>query len=187
MAGKQTASGEMAEMVLTVIATDRPGLVKQLSDVVARHDGNWIDSSMARLGGEFAGILRIAIPHDRAGALEADMTELSAGGIDVTLRQAARPEAPDGPHIRLELTGVDHPGIVLEVTRALEAHGVSIDELRTSVFPASMTGEAMFSATADLVLPAGLDVAELRETLEHIAGDMMVDIELMASKQGPAD
>ena len=40
------------EMVLTVIARDRPGLVKALSEMIAKHGGNWIDSSMARLGGD---------------------------------------------------------------------------------------------------------------------------------------
>ena len=45
------------EMVLTIISKDRPGLVQTLAQVIADHSGNWIDSSMARLGGEFAGIL----------------------------------------------------------------------------------------------------------------------------------
>ncbi len=47
------------ELVLTVIARDRPGLIKDLSETIAMHGGNWVDSSMARLGGEFAGILRV--------------------------------------------------------------------------------------------------------------------------------
>jgi len=182
VAGNKTASDDTVEMVLTAIAADRPGLVKQLSDVVVQHSGNWIDSSMARLGGEFAGIVHITVPREQAEPLAADLAKLSADGIAITLRQDARTKAPAGDHVRLELTGVDHPGIVLEVTRALEAHGVSIDELQTNVFPASMTGEAMFSAKAGLVLPAGLSMADLRATLEHIAGDIMVDIELMVSK-----
>ena len=178
MADEKTSSRSVAEMVLTVIASDRPGLVKQLADLVANHGGNWIDSSMARLGGEFAGIVRISVPAANASALETDFADLADAGIAVTLRQDARPEPPAGPHVRLELTGIDQPGIVLQVTRALEALSVSIDELHTGVFPASMTGEAMFSAKADLVLPAGLEVTALREALEHIAGDIMVDIEL---------
>ena len=187
MADKKTISDDATEMVFTVIARDRPGLVKQLADVVAKNGGNWIDSSMARLGGEFAGIVRISVPSTGVADLEADLAGLGqsddpAGGIAVTLRQDGRPQIPEGAHIRLELTGLDHPGIVLEVTRALEALSVSIDELQTAVFPASMTGDAMFSAKADLVLPASLELASLREALEHIAGDIMVDIELIASE-----
>jgi len=182
VADKQTTSRGAAELVLTVIARDRPGLVKRLAGVVARHGGNWIESSMARLGGEFAGILRVAVPPASAAALEEELAGLEADGIAVTLREDVPPPPPAGPHIRLELTGVDHPGIVLEVTRALEALGVSIDELQTGVFPASMTGEAMFQAKADLVVPESIEVDALHDALERIAGDIMVDIELMAAE-----
>ena len=53
------------EMVLTIISKDRPGLVQTLAQVIADHSGNWIDSSMARLGGEFAGILRVDVLQSR--------------------------------------------------------------------------------------------------------------------------
>ena len=48
-------------LVFTVIAKDRPGLVERMAEIIAGTGGNWIESSMARLGGEFAGIVRIAI------------------------------------------------------------------------------------------------------------------------------
>ena len=69
------------EIVLTVIARDRPGLVERVSEVIARHQGNWVDSSMARLGGEFAGILMIELPEASLAALEADLAGLAAAGI----------------------------------------------------------------------------------------------------------
>jgi predicted amino acid-binding ACT domain protein len=55
------------EMVLTIISKDRPGLVQTLAQVIADRSGNWIDSSMARLGGEFAGILRVNVS-ERTGS-----------------------------------------------------------------------------------------------------------------------
>ncbi len=175
---KDDASDSSEELVLTSIARDRPGLVERLAGVVAEHSGNWIDSSMARLGGEFAGILRVSVPRASVAALEAALAGLADEGIDVTIRRAEAAEPPPARRIRLELTGLDHTGIVLEVTRALANQGVSIDELHTEVFVGSMGGEPMFSARADLVLPEGLDLDSLRGTLEEIAGDIMVDIEL---------
>ncbi len=166
------------ELVLTAIARDRPGVVEALAEIVAGHAGNWVDSSMARLGGEFAGILRITIDDDRVKALEQALAELGAEGIDVTVHRDRAPDEPRGHHARLELTGLDHPGIVLEVSRVLARHGVSIDELQTSVFPGSMGGEPMFSAKADIVLPADLDTEDLRDALELLANDIMVEIEL---------
>ena len=182
MVDNETLPDDQAEMVLTAIAKDRPGLVKLLADVIASHGGNWIDSSMARLGGEFAGILRIVIPRGQTAELEAGLARLAEEGIDFIIHRGTSFPAQAGARIRLELTGVDHPGIVLEVSRALAVHSVSIDELQTTVFPASMTGSAMFSAKADLVLPMDLDVAVLRDTLEQIAHDIMIDIELIQTK-----
>lgn len=166
------------ELVLTAIARDRPGVVEALAEVVAGHAGNWVDSSMARLGGEFAGILRVTVEDEQVKALETALAGLSERGIDVTVRRDTPPEAPSGPHVRLALTGLDHPGIVLEVSRVLAQHEVSIDELHTSVYPGSMGGEPMFSAHADVVLPEALELAALRDALERIAHDIMVDIDL---------
>jgi len=168
-------------IVLTVIARDRPGLVERLSDVVERHSGNWIDSSLARLGGEFAGIVQIVLPGPALAAFEAALAALSKDGIDCLVRRDpsyAGVILTGGPHARLELTGVDHPGIVHEVSSALARHGVSIDALETRVFQGSMSGEAMFAAAADIVLPPHLSSDELRLLLEDIAQDIMVDIDL---------
>ena len=49
-------------LVMTIIGPDRTGLVESVARVVAEHGGNWLESRMCRLGGEFAGILRIELP-----------------------------------------------------------------------------------------------------------------------------
>ncbi|MCC0010614.1 MAG: hypothetical protein H6875_09230 [Hyphomicrobiaceae bacterium] len=169
------------DMVLTVIARDRPGLIKALSETISAHSGNWIDSSMARLGGEFAGILRISVPDENVNGLEADLGGLGEAGIWVTIRrdEASRDHArAKGRHMRVVLTGVDHPGIVHEVSAALAGLDVSIDELNSRIFAGSMSGEAMFEANADVVLPAGLEEAQLRETLEDLANDLVVELHM---------
>lgn len=166
------------EIVLTIIARDRPGLVQRLSDVIARHGGNWIDSSLARLGGEFAGIVQVKLPEVSLEPLQSALAALSQDGIECVVRHGAMPAVAAGSHARLELTGVDHPGIVHEVSSALARHGVSIDALETRVFQGSMSGEAMFAAAADVVLPPQLSSHELRRLLEEIAQDIMVDIDL---------
>ncbi|NIM63004.1 MAG: glycine cleavage system protein R, partial [Acidobacteria bacterium] len=48
-------------LVLTVNGPDRPGLVEALSQTVAKHQGSWLESRMARLAGHFAGILRVSV------------------------------------------------------------------------------------------------------------------------------
>ena len=169
------------EMVLTVIARDRPGLVKALSETIAQHGGNWIDSSMARLGGEFAGILRVSVPPSESDALEAALGRLSDAGISVAIRKGETSTVGSaGRRVRLELTGVDHPGIIHRISTALSALNISIDELDTRVFTGSMSGEPMFEAKAAIVVPEGVEESNLRATLEALAKDLMVDVELAA-------
>lgn len=178
MASMSEGGGKTAHLVLTAIARDRPGVVESVADVIASHSGNWIDSSMARLSGEFAGIIMVEIAAESAARLEKALAGLDKEGIDVIVHKAASSASPSGHHARLELTGLDHPGIVLEITRTLARHGVNIDELSTSVSRGSMGAEPMFTAEADILLPSDLTTDSLRDALELIAGDIMVDIEL---------
>ena len=165
------------ELILSIAASDRPGLVKTVSQVVSDHGGNWIDSSMARLGGEFAGVLHIAVPKGSVSTIEKALEALALDDINITIRREVG-AAPAGQRSKLELTGIDHPGIVHEISSALAAHGVSIDELHTQVFAGSMTGERHFVAKAVIIIPNALSAEELREELEQIASDIMVDIDL---------
>ena len=43
---------------MTVIGPDRTGLVETIAGLVTEHGGNWLESRMCRLGGEFQLILR---------------------------------------------------------------------------------------------------------------------------------
>ena len=65
-------------LVMTIIGPDRTGLVESVARVVAEHGGNWLESRMCRLGGEFAGILRIEIPAEKKSALLDALQKLQA-------------------------------------------------------------------------------------------------------------
>ena len=58
-----------SHLVTTIVGPDRTGLVESVARVVAAHGGNWLESRMCRLGGDFAGILRIEIPADKKSPL----------------------------------------------------------------------------------------------------------------------
>ena len=48
-------------VIVTIIGPDRPGLVEQLSRVIADASGNWEGSRMLRLAGQFAGMVQVVI------------------------------------------------------------------------------------------------------------------------------
>jgi len=166
-----------ASLVLTVIGPDRTGLVESLAQTIADHDGSWVESRMAQLAGKFAGILRVRAPEERAADLRRALLGLEAAGLRVVV-EAADSEGPlrlpGAP--RLDLLGSDRPGIIREISRTLAARGVNVNELNTECFEAPMSGEQMFRASAELGLPEGLSVDDVRGILEGLAEDLMVDI-----------
>lgn len=166
-------------VVMTVLGKDRTGLVESLASLVAEYGGNWMESRMCRLGGEFAGILRVHVPSDRLPALTSALEKLNDRGLMVTMRpdEAAAAQASQNL-MGLELVGHDRPGIVRQLTAALAARGVNVEELSTECVSAPMSGETLFKAEARLLVPGACDPEKLRADLEKIAADMMVDLRL---------
>lgn len=163
-----------ATLVLTVIGPDRPGLVEALAETVASHGANWLESRLAHLSGHFAGMVRVSVPSERADELAGALGALT--DLRVLVETAASILAPDAALLVLELLGQDRPGIVREVSHALAARGVNVEELETECSSAPMSGELLFSARARLRLPAETSARELREALEKLADELMVDI-----------
>lgn len=177
-AGLQT--GRMLTiLVMTVIGADRPGLVQLVAACVADHGGNWLESRMGHLGGQFAGILRVEVPAARADALVRALRELAAKGLQVTVHpeSGALPPMP-GSTVTLELVGQDHPGILRQVSAVLAAHGVNVEELASECVSAPMGGGNLFQARATVLVPPSVDMSALRADLERIAADVMVDLKL---------
>jgi glycine cleavage system regulatory protein len=170
----------MADIVLTLIGPDRPGLVEALAEPIAAHGGNWLESRMAQLAGQFAGILRVEVPDARVPALMEALRKLDALGLRLVVEAApSRPPPPERPRLMdLDVVGLDRPGIVREIARALVEHGVNIDELVTDRTTAPMTAEPLFRSRARLAVPARTDPAQLRSRLEKLAADLVVQVAL---------
>ncbi len=162
---------------MTIIGPDRTGLVESVARVVADHGGNWLESRMCRLGGEFAGILRIKLPVEKCQTLLGALQALQGRGLTVVVRPDEVPAAAaKGRRARLEIVGHDRPGIVREITSALARANVNVEEFSSECVSAPMSGETLFKAAARLQLPDRCDRAALKTELEKIADDLLVDI-----------
>ncbi len=172
-------------LVLTVIGPDRPGLVEGLSQLIAAHGGNWDESRMARLAGHFAGVVQIQIPEERAPGLIGALPELAARGLSASVVDSESASEPleAGVALRLEVVGQDRPGIVRDLSRALASLSINVQDLWTRVENAPMSGERLFRARAELAPPPGLGRDAIRQTLERLAADWMVDLTL---DEGPS-
>jgi len=164
-------------LVMTVIGTDRPGLVDTVAAVVAEHDGNWLESRMSRLGGQFAGILRVELPEQNEQNLTAALHALKSQGLTVVIH--ADESEPASRHKRLawlEIVGQDRPGIVRQISHALADQKVNVEELHTECASGAMSGENIFTARAKLGIPDSCDIGAIRKQLETIAEDLIVEV-----------
>lgn len=171
-----------SRLVLTLIGRDRPGLVDALAATVADHGGNWVESRMCRLGGEFAGVLRVEIPEEAVGGLSAALGKLESQGLQVTSRPDSAIDEETSSSATIEIVGQDRPGIVKEISHALAMNGVNVEELHTERNSAPMSGEMMFEARIDVTMPGETDTAALSASLEKIAADLMVEIKFEEGK-----
>ena len=174
-------------LVLTVIGKDHPGIVNLLSDVAQRYGANWVDSRMASLVGQFAGIVHFEVPDQNAEALANALNGLVSSGLHVAIA-IGDSSAVAGAHriVRLELTGNDRPGIVRDLSGRLAGRGVSIEELYTEVVSAAMSADPLFKVKARLAVPEALSDAELKRELAALATEMMVDFEFERRASGAA-
>jgi glycine cleavage system regulatory protein len=162
----------MASLILTVVGPDRPGLVRALSQAVAARGGSWLESRMARLAGQFAGIVLVEAPE----SLLDDLRALEAQGLRILVQGGAAAEAT-GERLTLEVVGNDRPGIVRDITAVVAANGINIEELTTGVLSGSFSGELLFKATAVLRSPDAAAVEAMRAGLERLGNELMVDIQ----------
>ena len=165
--------------VITVLGADKPGIVESLAGAVAEHGGNWIESQMAHLAGQFAGIVRVEAETERASELRTAVQQLL--GLSVSMIEDGGPLALAGRVVTLDLMGPDRPGIVRELSRALASRGVNVEELETECLSAPMSGELLFKANARLAIPETTSIEELRADLDNIANELTLDIDLLDS------
>ena len=164
-------------LVITLVGADRTGLVESVARAVAELGGNWLESRMCRLGGEFAGILRVEIPAEKKSALLDALQKMQQNGLQILVRaDQSGVVVTSGRQTKLEIVGSDRPGIVREITAALARANVNVEEFFSEVVSAPMSGETLFKASARLLLPEPCDLAALKTDLEKIAADLLVDV-----------
>jgi glycine cleavage system regulatory protein len=164
-------------IVLTIISEDRPGIVQKVSSTLKKHGGNWTQSSMSTLAGQFAGILLVSVPSTNADACLADLRDLEDLGMHITAEICDEAPATGKTwEYTLELVGNDQPGIVHTITKLLASHSISVQEFESAVESGSMAGGAIFRANARLQVPDSINMDDLEAEIEAIANDLMVEI-----------
>lgn len=164
----------MQSLVMTLIGTDKTGLVDTLAKTVKRFDGNWQGSRLAHMAGQFAGFVEVAVPQANAD----DLVDAISALPDLTIHMVTVKDQQQAPQqiANFSIMGNDKPGIVSEITAVLQQFDINIMKFSSECVSAPNWGSLMFQAEFSVALPEGADSDDIQDALEAIANDLVVDI-----------
>ena len=165
-------------LVITVLATDRPGIVNTLSEILVSHNANWIDSRMANLADKFAGLVQVDVPEDQLEGLKLQLQALHSADnqLNILMEEANAQDNAEQRELSLELIGADRPGIIDDITGTVAKLNVNITQLETEQREASMSSEILFYANMKLGLSPSISNDDVQDALEAMQDQLMVDI-----------
>ncbi|GEA12276.1 ACT domain-containing protein [Alteromonas sp. KUL49] len=164
----------MQPIIISIMGKDKPGLVDTLAKCVYQYDGNWQGSSFAHMAGLFTGFVEVHVPSDKQDALVKALDAIS----DLTVQSVAvtSPSTQVSTELSVEVMGNDKPGIVQELTSVLHQFNLNIMTFSSHCESAPNWGNLMFKATAVIAVPEDFDEDALKEAMEDLANDLVVDI-----------
>ncbi len=162
-------------IILNVIGSDRPGLTQALADAVLAAGGNWLESHLSRLGGKYVGSVLVELAEAQLANLEQAVRTVDASGLQVSIIFAGEEPECNQKALWIELVGQDRPGIVREVTGVLSGLGANIEDFSSDTENSAWSGEQLFRAKTQVTLPEGVSADQVRQALEAISGEIMVD------------
>ena len=163
----------MKPYLLIAAGKDRPGIVAAVTEVLFKHGCNLADTSMTRLGHEFASLLIFMAPK-KIDAIERDLRKTADRfGLLWTLKELrpseAKPASPKGHPAIISVSGADRPGIVYRVSRFLASKKINITDVSTHTTKGGRRDGYVMLFEAEL--PSKRAVSELKKSLERRAKD----------------
>ncbi|MFT5676491.1 MAG: glycine cleavage system regulatory protein [Paraglaciecola sp.] len=166
----------MKPMIFTLVGRDKPGLIESLAQTVFNMGGNWLASNFSHMAGHFAGFVQIDLPADKYSQLVDTFSRHS--DLRIHLVEGSTVDVSNDITAQIDIMGNDKAGIVQELTSILAQFNINIVKFDSSCGSAPNWGSSMFKARATISMAKDFDVEPLREALEEVANDLMVDIDL---------
>jgi glycine cleavage system transcriptional repressor len=169
--------------VLSLLGSDRTGLVDQVTDAIRRAAGNLEDSRMAVLGEEFAMMILCSTAAENAAKLDEELCAAAErlGLLFQSKPTNARKLGQKMVPLQVEVKGMDNEGIVNEVVHHLVEQGISVETLESQVVNAPYSGVPLFEMRMRVQAPASVSLASLRRHLQGVGDRLNVDVEVRSS------
>jgi glycine cleavage system regulatory protein len=166
----------MKPIIFTLVGSDKPGLISDLAKTVYDMGGNWLGSNFSHMAGHFAGFVQIDLPLEKHQALIERLSQHPDLKIHLLPGITAHPA--EQQCVQIDIMGNDKTGIVQELTHILSQFNLNIVKFDSYLETAPNWGGELFKAKATITVATDFDLETLRDKLESVANDLMVDIEI---------
>jgi len=153
------------QLIICALGEDRPGLVVQLTKVIADVGCNVLDGRMTVLGSDFGLMQLVSGRWDALAKLETHLPAVARElGLDLRMKRTHPARRPgDQLSYAVDVLGMNQPGILHRVARFFAEREINIRDLASSTFTAAHTGTIMFSLHLTVDIPASNQIAPIRE------------------------
>lgn len=168
-------------VAISIVGRDRPGIVAALSEAMLEHRANIEDSRMTILRGHLAMTLVVQVPDDAdldalRTSLDGVRTALGLESLSLTEVEDVDPAASSSePSHVVSVYGVDHPGIVHAVSRALADNGWNIIDLATRL-AGEGEAEPLYAMVLEVAAASEAGAADLDRALRPVGDAEGVEI-----------
>lgn len=167
----------MKDYIITVMAQDRVGIVRDVSSALAGIQGNITHLNQTVMRGYFTLIISVSVPDERTQLEIRQAVERngSVGEFEVNVRPYVDTPAPVGKEserFTLSMQGCDCPGIIARTTTYLAERNINVDDFDSYVHDGRLLMLAQVSVSV------GTDLDELQCGLEQVGKEFGLVVHL---------
>ncbi|WP_339722768.1 ACT domain-containing protein [uncultured Paraglaciecola sp.] len=166
----------MKPIIFTLVGIDKPGLISDLAKTVYGMGGNWLGSNFSHMAGHFAGFVQIDLPEEQHPALIEKFSKHP--DLKIHLLPGITEHPIEQQSVQIDIMGNDKTGIVQELTQILSQFNLNIVKFDSCLESAPNWGGELFKAKTIITVATDFDLETLKDKLESVANDLMVDIEI---------
>ena len=175
----------MKRILLTISGKDKPGIIAKVTGILFARGCNLEDVSMTLLEGQFAMMMTVCVPSQKALERAVDALEVlgaSPWSMDLHVTflkgkatRGKRQAAGSFPHV-ITAFGRDRTGIVYEVSRALAGLHVNITDLDSRILGAGP--RTTYAMILEVDVPQKADLSKLKALLVRVSRTLKIEIQM---------
>ena len=169
----------MQRVAVTVLGRDRPGIVCDVTTILAQADCNIENLSQTVLKQEFAGIFIVAPPEGMPAQEVSDLLSSRLDGTELQISAHPVQEGEETSGFQSEpfvvvCIGEDKVGLISAVTCVMKSYGVNIVNMQFVGQSSSFPGRTV--AIYEVDLPRGLSLSEFTGSLRARAEQVGLEV-----------